>query len=134
LFLLTVMVCSCLIIYIRFQTQLLYSLMANIIILRHLFFVVIISVGSNTVAAYTGNNYACLRHKRFTDNDRNQQTYGSYNVLLPWYSWKIAHLVLNYNHSLTKINVLGQKKLIVSFSGTAACSYSIYFFIFPLFL
>jgi hypothetical protein len=41
------------------------------------FFVVIISVGSNAVAAYTGNNHACLRHKRFTDNDRDQQTYGS---------------------------------------------------------
>ena len=38
---------------------------------------VIISVGSNAVAAYTGNNHACLRHKRFTDNDRDQQTYGS---------------------------------------------------------
>ena len=45
---------------------------------RHLFVVVvIISVGSNAVAAYTGNNHACLRHKRFTDNDRDQQTYGS---------------------------------------------------------
>jgi hypothetical protein len=41
------------------------------------FFFVIISVGSNAVAAYTGNNHACLRHKHFTDNDRNQQTYGS---------------------------------------------------------
>jgi hypothetical protein len=41
------------------------------------FFVVIISVGSNAVAAYTGNNHACLRHKRFTDNDHDQQTYGS---------------------------------------------------------
>ena len=41
------------------------------------FVVVIISVGSNAVAAYTGNNHACLRHKRFTDNDRDQQTYGS---------------------------------------------------------
>ena len=40
------------------------------------FFVVIISVGSNAVAAYTGNNHACLRHKRFIDNDRDQQTYG----------------------------------------------------------
>ena len=40
-------------------------------------FVVIISVGSNAVAAYTGNNHACLRHKHFTDNDRDQQTYGS---------------------------------------------------------
>jgi hypothetical protein len=40
-------------------------------------FVVIISVGSNAVAAYTGNNHACLRHKCFTDNDRDQQTYGS---------------------------------------------------------
>ena len=40
------------------------------------FVVVIISVGSNAVAAYTGNNHACLRHKRFTDNDRDQQTYG----------------------------------------------------------
>jgi hypothetical protein len=39
--------------------------------------VVIISVGSNAVAAFTGNNHACLRHKRFTDNDRDQQTYGS---------------------------------------------------------
>jgi hypothetical protein len=29
------------------------------------------------VAAYIGNNHACLRHKRFTDNDRDQQTYGS---------------------------------------------------------
>ena len=38
---------------------------------------VIISVGSNAVAAYTRNNHACLRHKRFTDNDRDQQTYGS---------------------------------------------------------
>ena len=38
---------------------------------------VIISVGSNAVAAYTGNNHACLRHKCFTDNDRDQQTYGS---------------------------------------------------------
>ena len=28
------------------------------------------------MAAYTGNNHACLRHKRFTDNDRDQQTYG----------------------------------------------------------
>jgi hypothetical protein len=27
--------------------------------------------------AYTGNNNACLRHKRCTDNDRDQQTYGS---------------------------------------------------------
>jgi hypothetical protein len=44
----------------------------------HFFFVfVIISVGSNAVAAYTGNNHACLRHKRFTDNDRDQQTYGA---------------------------------------------------------
>ena len=34
-------------------------------------------VGSNAVAAYTRNNHACLRHKRFTDNDRDQQTYGS---------------------------------------------------------
>ena len=34
-------------------------------------------VGSNAVAAYTGNNHACLRHKRFTDNDRDQQTYGA---------------------------------------------------------
>ena len=42
-----------------------------------LFVVVIISVGSNAVAAYTGNNHACLRHQRFTDNDRDQQTYGS---------------------------------------------------------
>jgi len=41
------------------------------------FVVVIISVGSNAVAAYTGNNHACLRHKRFTDNDHDQQTYGS---------------------------------------------------------
>jgi hypothetical protein len=41
------------------------------------FFVVIISDGSNAVAAYTGNNHACLRHKRFTDNHRNQQTYRS---------------------------------------------------------
>ena len=38
---------------------------------------VIISVGSNAVAAYTRNNHACLRHKRYIDNDRNQQTYGS---------------------------------------------------------
>jgi hypothetical protein len=29
------------------------------------------------VAAYTANNHACLRHKRFTDNDHDQQTYGS---------------------------------------------------------
>jgi hypothetical protein len=42
---------------------------------RHLFVVVISSVGSNAVAAYTGNNHACLQHKRFTDNDRDQQTY-----------------------------------------------------------
>jgi hypothetical protein len=41
------------------------------------FVVVIISVGSNAVAVYTGNNHACLRHQRFTDNDRDQQTYGS---------------------------------------------------------
>ena len=41
------------------------------------FFVVIISVGSNAVAAYIGNNHACLPHKRFTDNDHDQQTYGS---------------------------------------------------------
>jgi len=41
------------------------------------FFVVIISVGSNAVEAYTGNNHACLRHKCFTDNDRDQQSYGS---------------------------------------------------------
>ena len=42
------------------------------------FFVcVIISVGSNAVVAYTGSNHACLRHKRFTDNDRDQQTYGA---------------------------------------------------------
>ena len=41
------------------------------------FFVVIISVGSNAVATYTGNNHACLWHKRFTDNDRDQQTYRS---------------------------------------------------------
>ena len=41
------------------------------------FFVVIISVGLNAAAAYTRNNHACLRHKRFTDNDRDQQTYGS---------------------------------------------------------
>jgi hypothetical protein len=48
---------------------------------RHLFFVVvIISVGSNTVAAYTGNNYACLRHKRFTDNDRNQKKVPSFLI------------------------------------------------------
>ena len=40
-------------------------------------FLVIISVGSNAVAAYTGNNHACLRQKRFTDNDRDQQTYRS---------------------------------------------------------
>jgi hypothetical protein len=48
--------------------------------MRHFFFffvVVVISVGSNAVAAYTGKNHACLRHKRFTDNDRDQQTYGS---------------------------------------------------------
>ena len=38
---------------------------------------VIISLGSNVVAAYTGNNHACLRQKRFTDNDRDQQTYRS---------------------------------------------------------
>ena len=38
---------------------------------------VIISVGSNAVAAYTGNHHACLRHKRFTDNDGDQQTYRS---------------------------------------------------------
>ena len=37
---------------------------------------VIISVGSIAVAAYTGNNHACLRHKQFIDNDRDQQTYG----------------------------------------------------------
>ena len=41
------------------------------------FVVVIISVGSNAVAAYIGNNHACLRHKRFTDKYRDQQTYGS---------------------------------------------------------
>ena len=29
------------------------------------------------MATYTGNNHACHRHKRFTDNDRDQQTYGS---------------------------------------------------------
>ena len=29
------------------------------------------------MAAYTGNNHACIRHKRFTDNDRDQQTYRS---------------------------------------------------------
>ena len=40
--------------------------------------VVLISVGSNAVAAYTGNNHACLRHNRFTDNDRDQQTYGAH--------------------------------------------------------
>jgi hypothetical protein len=46
--------------------------------MRHLIFVVvIISVGSNAVAVYTGNNHACLWHKRFTDNDRDQQTYVS---------------------------------------------------------
>ena len=45
---------------------------------RHLFCLfVIISVGSNAVAAYTGNNHACLQHKCFTDNDRDQQTYGA---------------------------------------------------------
>ena len=33
--------------------------------------------GCHAVAAYTGNNHACHRHKRFTDNDRDQQTYGS---------------------------------------------------------
>ena len=33
--------------------------------------------GREAVAAYTGNNHACLRHKRFTDNDRDQQTYGA---------------------------------------------------------
>ena len=45
---------------------------------RHLFCLfVIISVGSNAVAAYTGNNHACLWHKCFTDTDRDQQTYGS---------------------------------------------------------
>ena len=44
---------------------------------RHPFFGVIISIGSNAVAAYTGNNHSCLRHKHFTDNDRDQQTYGS---------------------------------------------------------
>ena len=27
--------------------------------------------------AYTGNNNACPRHKHCTDNDRDQQTYGS---------------------------------------------------------
>jgi hypothetical protein len=37
---------------------------------------VVISVGSNAVAAYTGNNHACLRHKHFTDNDHDQQTCG----------------------------------------------------------
>ena len=42
-----------------------------------LFSFVLISVDSNAVAAYTGNNHACLRHNRFTDNDRDQQTYGS---------------------------------------------------------
>jgi len=50
------------------------------ILMRHggtFFVVVIISVGSNAVAAYTGNNHACLQHKRFTDNDRDQETYGS---------------------------------------------------------
>ena len=48
------------------------------ILMRHLIFVVvIISVGSNAVAVYTGNNHACLWHKRFTDNDRDQQTYVS---------------------------------------------------------
>jgi hypothetical protein len=41
---------------------------------RHLFLVVIISVGSNAVVAYTRNHHACIRHKRFTDNDRDQQT------------------------------------------------------------
>ena len=41
------------------------------------FVVVIISVGSNAVAAYTGNNHACIQHKCFTDNDRDQQTYGA---------------------------------------------------------
>ena len=41
------------------------------------FFVVIISVGSNAVAAYIGNNHACLRHKHFTDKYCDQQTYGS---------------------------------------------------------
>jgi hypothetical protein len=40
-------------------------------------FVVMISVGSNAVATYTGNNHACLRHKRFTDNDHDQHTYRS---------------------------------------------------------
>jgi hypothetical protein len=43
--------------------------------------VVIISVGSNAVAAFTGNNHACLRHKRFTDNDRDQQTYGEAEII-----------------------------------------------------
>ena len=38
------------------------------------FVVLIISVGSNAVAAYTGN-HQCLRHKRFTDNDSDQQIY-----------------------------------------------------------
>ena len=33
--------------------------------------------GCHAVAAYTGNNHACHRHKRFTDNDRDQQTYGA---------------------------------------------------------
>jgi hypothetical protein len=42
---------------------------------RHLFFVVvIISVGSNAVAAYTRNNHACLRYNRSTDNDCDQET------------------------------------------------------------
>ena len=36
-----------------------------------------LSVIISAVAAYTGNNHACLWHKRFTDNDRDQQTYGS---------------------------------------------------------
>jgi hypothetical protein len=44
---------------------------------RHLFLVVIISVGSNAVAAYTRNHHACIRHERFTDNDRDQQTYNA---------------------------------------------------------
>jgi len=42
--------------------------------------------GSNAVAAYTRNNHACLRHKCFTDNDRNQQTYGSESG--PGNDWK----------------------------------------------
>ena len=49
------------------------------------------------------------------------------NLFSPWYSWKIAALALNNNHSLTQSTINLKKKMVRNISYTLQICYSIRF-------